>query len=380
MGTRGVGLLVIIVLMLEWLAPTATQAQSKKKRKKQARPTSPLRIKRPGAILARIESMIGKDLRAWCKKQNLTYPPKQVLFRVFKKEQQFEIWGRSSTKQRLALIRTIPISKMDFAPGPKLKEGDYKTPEGFYSIDISRYRDKQKIPSSFSYYSPYGFMWICLDDKLIDQKGRVGRCSCFKICINYPNESDKQRSLKINVQKPGHSICIHGNEVTAGCISFTNRNFLPVFAFARGHDFSGGAIQLQIFPFRFEKADLKKEARAYFESHKDKAHLSAAAVTHFWDNLRLGYEQFNATRVPLKIRTGFEKKLRWWWTPDRVRQLKAALHARGHFGDFVGPLTDRIDDPVIIEALKAFQKAIKQKATGKAEKRLLKALNLYWYR
>lgn len=356
----GVSWLVMAVCLV-------TVAQAQPRKRAPMGPTSYLKLRSARGILARIESMIGADLKDWCKKKGITYPPREVLFRVFKQEKAFEIWGRSAAMKKLVLIKTIVISKMDFAPGPKLKRGDHKTPEGFYRISRG----------SFGYRSSHWWMWMCLDEKLIDKYGQTGKCSCFKICINYPNSLDRLRSRRLKGGSPGSAICIHGNKVTAGCISFANRSFLPVFAFARRHDFSKAkTIQLHIFPFRFNKADLdlQKEAKTYFDSHKPRARLTVTAVLHFWANLRLGFERFNSNSEPLGIVAN--KKRGWRWTPSLVRQLQLALKLRGHYTtEPTGVL-----DAATRSAVKALQKANRQRATGVAGHGVRRLLNIYWFR
>ena len=81
-------------------------------------------------IIARIEKMVGKTMQYWTEKAGVNYPPKCVVFRNFKLEGEFEIWG-GNTDKNLKLIKTFEVCAADFQPGPKLQQGDYKTPEGF---------------------------------------------------------------------------------------------------------------------------------------------------------------------------------------------------------------------------------------------------------
>jgi murein L,D-transpeptidase YafK len=95
---------------------------------------------------------------------------------------------------------------LGFTPtGHKTKQGDGRTPEGWYSIDRAN-------PNS-TYYLSLG--------------------------ISYPNIKDRARSAAAGV-KPGGDIFIHGGPVlkkqmgkrdwTAGCISVTNAEMRQIYA------------------------------------------------------------------------------------------------------------------------------------------------------
>ncbi len=101
-------------------------------------------------------------------------------------------------------LKTFPIN-MGWAPiGNKEKEGDGKTPEGIYHLDI-KYERKDKFYKSF---------WI-----------------------SYPNEEDK-RIAKSRGFKPGSGVSIHGTtpgktkakDWTAGCIALQNADIDTLFA------------------------------------------------------------------------------------------------------------------------------------------------------
>ncbi|MBI5219333.1 MAG: hypothetical protein HY958_10430 [Bacteroidia bacterium] len=228
----------------------------------------------PEFISSRIEELIGKSLKKWVTEKNLNYPPSCILFRVFKIEQEYEIWAGNSM-ENLTHIKTIKICAFDGEPGPKLTTSDGKTPEGFYYCDIS-------------YGSKYWWMWMKLTPDDVDKSGEASRGSSFKMCINYPNAADAERTKKFMKGKnPGGEICIHGNCVSAGCISFKNRAFLPVYYFATKHNTAKyGKLQIHIFPFRFTE---KLKSR-YCDSYSK---IDGKSLKSFWDNLEEGYRLFN---------------------------------------------------------------------------------------
>src|SRR5690606_6041180 len=55
-----------------------------------------------------------------------------MLIRVFKASSELELWMEKG--DRFVLFATYPICHWSGTLGPKLKEGDKQTPEGFYTI------------------------------------------------------------------------------------------------------------------------------------------------------------------------------------------------------------------------------------------------------
>jgi murein L,D-transpeptidase YafK len=241
----------------------------------------------PAGILGAIDSIVGDEVRGWCEKKKLAYPPSAVVLRIFKQERELEIWGKDETSKAMSLIRIVPICAMDFDPGPKTHQGDGKTPEGFYTLQPS-------------YSSSNWWMWMDLSDGHIDERGKPGKGSCFKMCIDYPNSLDAARTRAVGFSDPGGKICMHGNCVSAGCASFANRDFLPVFAFAMHHNKAKyGPVQLHIFPFRFNRiSDIDAMAQKYAPPDK----YAVSNLLDFWRNLETGFGIFNSNPNPLTVR------------------------------------------------------------------------------
>ncbi|MBU0764270.1 MAG: hypothetical protein KJ607_05495 [Bacteroidetes bacterium] len=237
----------------------------------------------PGFIRKRIESLVGSTIKEWLEEKELVYPPAYVLFRVFKLEQEMEIWAGNTAGDSLRLIRTVHVCAIDNYPCPKVVQGDCKTPEGFYNC-------------SFLYGSTYGFMWIKLNTGAVDDYGKTGYGSSFKLLLDYPNALDAARTRTFAPDKStGGEICMHGNCVTAGCISFENRVFLTVYAFAGMHDTKRfGPLQVHIFPFRF--TDKLKTMYC-----SDSELMDNESVLNFWNNLEEGCSFFDSIRRPMKI-------------------------------------------------------------------------------
>jgi murein L,D-transpeptidase YafK len=235
----------------------------------------------PQQIRKRIQALIDRTFQKWCAEAGITCPPSCVLLRAFKLEKECELWA-GSDKNPLKLVKILRICSVDDAPGPKLVMGDGKTPEGFYE-------------SYELFGSPNWWMWMKLTPQSLDEPGEPDNGSSFRLCINYPNPADIARTRRLSGRSPGGEICIHGNCITAGCISFKNRVFMIAYYFATKHDTKrNGSLQVHIFPFRFSE-ELKKQYRDSYAGMKRNELLS------FWNNIEQGYTLFEKTRRPLRF-------------------------------------------------------------------------------
>lgn len=307
----------------------------------------------PQEILTKVDDLIKEEVTLWCK-DKISYPPEKVVIRVFKKEKETEIWSADSSSDALILIKTLPVCAIDSEPGPKLRQGDGKTPEGFYY-------------GSFGYYSTYFWMWMNLERDEVEKPGVVGEGSCFKICLDYPNRLDRNRSSKHGYNNPGSGICLHGNCVTAGCVSYENPDFLPVFAFARHHDEEKyGKIQVHIFPFRFEnynQEQRKNLAQEYLHSAK----FNESSLLDFWSGLEVGYALFNRSPDPIIINTN-GRVLKSGYYSYTVFMIKNWLKER----ELYSGALDNYHSIDFTEAIKKFQESNDLKADGIAGPQTLK--------
>ncbi|NRF39918.1 murein L,D-transpeptidase family protein [Pedobacter foliorum] len=167
---------------------------------------------------------------------------------AYKAERRLEIWLKQSTQKQYKLFKVYPFCTLSGVLGPKLKEGDLQTPEGFYHIAA---------------FNPKSNFHLSLG-------------------INYPNSVDLLRSAN---EKPGNHIYIHGNCVTVGCIPLTDEKIKEVYILAVEARNSGqNEIPVHIFPFKITDANLNK-------------HLSAfPQYKAFWTNLQQGYAYFKKYR------------------------------------------------------------------------------------
>lgn len=180
-------------------------------------------------------------------KAGASWPPKDVLYRVFKQEREFEVWAGDGESE-LKLIGTYGICAASGDLGPKRKEGDYQVPEGFYKI---------------GYFFPTSSYYLAAQ-------------------VNYPNQSDKIRGDKT---APGSDILIHGRCASIGCISMTDERVEEIYLVGWAAFLEGKTTQIHSFPSRdIEK--LKRDPK--YAQHRD-----------FWTEIEPAMKAFDEThRIP----------------------------------------------------------------------------------
>ncbi len=172
-----------------------------------------------------------------------------VLIRSFKKEAELEVWkkGRSG---RYELLKTYPICRWSGQLGPKRREGDRQTPEGFYHITPA-----QMNPNS-AYYLSFN--------------------------MGYPNAFDRTHG------RTGSHLMVHGACSSAGCYSMTDDQIAELYALVReAHNGGQKAVQMQSFPFRMTPENLAR--------HRYDANIA------FWRNLKEGSDQFEVARLEPRV-------------------------------------------------------------------------------
>jgi murein L,D-transpeptidase YafK len=181
--------------------------------------------------------------------KGLSFPNVEIFIRVFKNEENLELWARKVNTGKFILVRTYKICSNSGSLGPKRKQGDGQVPEGCYFIDK---------------FNPYSNFYLSLG-------------------LNYPNESDKILGGKTNL---GGDIFIHGDCVTIGCIPLTNYYieelyYICVYAKNNGQF----KIPVHIFPIKLDSVGMNK-LKGYFTDPK---------LISFWQNLEQIYNKFETT-------------------------------------------------------------------------------------
>lgn len=197
------------------------------------------------------------DLQNELKKQGLQDGFKLYIV-AYKSEGKLELWLKGKQKTNYSLFKTYDFSAHSGTLGPKVKEGDGQTPEGFYIINA---------------FNPVSNFYLSLG-------------------VSYPNQLDIQRSGK---NKPGGDIYIHGNQVTIGCIPLTDDKIKEVYIMAvEARNGGQKEIPVHIFPFKMTKGNIDQQV-ARFPQQKI-----------FWANLKPGYDYFERYKKPpvMKIISG----------------------------------------------------------------------------
>ncbi len=168
-----------------------------------------------------------------------------VFIRLFKKEAVLELWMRSQTQ--FTLVKSYPVCKSSGHIGPKLKERDYQSPEGFYSVGR-----KQMKPDS-AYHRAFN--------------------------IGFPNKYDRAWG------RTGSLIMVHGACRSVGCFAMTNTRIGEIYKIVNAALLKGQEkFQVHIFPFRMSAANMD-----HYKKHKWK---------RYWWNLKEGYDIFEHSLLP----------------------------------------------------------------------------------
>lgn len=188
--------------------------------------------------------------------KKISYPPRVILFRAFKKEAQLELWALENTGATYRLVHTYGICATSGVLGPKRRFGDVQVPEGFYELD---------------WFNPQSNFFLSLH-------------------ISYPNAADRILGSRTNL---GGDIFLHGNCVTIGCIPIADDGIKEVYWLAvQVHGAGQGHIPIEIFPARLTENGFKALA---------KDHPSQPDLLAFWSNLREGFDLFERDHRALKI-------------------------------------------------------------------------------
>jgi murein L,D-transpeptidase YafK len=172
-----------------------------------------------------------------------------VFIRIFKSSYELELWMMSS-KGYFEHFKTYIICHFSGGLGPKLKEGDRQSPEGFYLVD------KDQL-------NPWSSQHLAFN-------------------IGYPNEYDRHH------RRTGSAIMVHGKCVSTGCFAMTNYNIEQIYTLVDAA-IKGGqqAFWVHVFPFRLTRKNLAAHSHSRWHP--------------FWTQLKKGFDLFEYYRTPPHI-------------------------------------------------------------------------------
>jgi murein L,D-transpeptidase YafK len=172
-----------------------------------------------------------------------------ILIRIYKEERTLEIW-KQDRSGKFALLKSYPICKFSGNLGPKLMQGDYQAPEGFYDIT-----PHQMNPNSSEYLA---------------------------FNTGFPNAFDR------SLGRTGSFLMVHGGCRSVGCYAMTDYAMDEIYGLV-DEAFKGGQekVQLQAFPFRMTAQNVA--------DHAGDPNLP------FWEMLKAGSDAFFTTERPPRV-------------------------------------------------------------------------------
>lgn len=200
-----------------------------------------------------------------------------IFIRIFKESSELELWVRGDDEYKL--FKTYKICSFSGELGPKLKEGDLQSPEGFYYVSDSQLNPFSSFHLSFN--------------------------------LGYPNSYDRANG------RTGSALMVHGSCVSVGCFAMTDPKVEEIYTLAEAALRNGQPFfRVHIFPFRMTASNMKK--------HKKSKWIK------FWKNLKEGYDHFEESGLPPKTLVR-NKKYIFVSQVAEVTDLKAS-HATNYSG------------------------------------------------
>ena len=175
-------------------------------------------------------------------------PGAPIFLRVYKLTFELEVWLQKSDSY--ALFATYPICYFSGQLGPKIRYGDWQSPEGFYQIEA-----RHMNPFS-AHHRAFNF--------------------------GFPNAYDRAHG------RTGSLLEVHGGCSSVGCYAITNNAIDDLYRLATAAFQVGqSSFQVQALPFR-----LTTEAMVAHTHHPQ---------AFFWDELKAVADVFDETKRPPEI-------------------------------------------------------------------------------
>ncbi len=172
-----------------------------------------------------------------------------LFIRIFKEESLLEVWIRRGSEYKH--LKNYFICSYSGGLGPKLKEGDRQSPEGFYKVKKHQLNPNSKFHLSFN--------------------------------LGYPNAYDKAH------KRTGSFLMVHGNCVSIGCYAMTNVKIEEIYALVKGALKKGQrSVKVHAYPFKMTDENMA--------AHSENKWL------YFWMNLKEGYDYFEAEHLPPTVK------------------------------------------------------------------------------
>ncbi len=195
-----------------------------------------------------VATRVAPELEEALKEEQLRFGA-PVFMRIFKESNELELWMKAPDG-RFQLFRTYEICRWSGSLGPKLKEGDRQSPEGFYQVTPDLMNPRSRFHLSFN--------------------------------LGFPNDFDRSHG------RTGSHLMVHGACVSIGCYAMTDKRIEEIYPLAAAALNHGQPFfSVHCFPFRMTEENLARHRGSKWES--------------FWANLKSGYDWFEEERIPPSI-------------------------------------------------------------------------------
>jgi murein L,D-transpeptidase YafK len=196
----------------------------------------------------------GKLVNKLYTNKNLNIKNAHIFIRVFKQEDELELWAKSKTAQQFTKIKIFKICAKSGTIGPKARAGDGQVPEGLYQIN--------RFNPASNYHLSLG--------------------------IDYPNKTDK---LRAGFFPTGGDIFIHGECVTIGCMPLTNEFIEELYvAWVEAKEALQKTIKVEIYPCRLTTENSQKIFKKYAKN---------TDWIKVWKVLQKSFDHFENKKYPI---------------------------------------------------------------------------------
>lgn len=170
-----------------------------------------------------------------------------LFIRIFKEEAILETWLYAEDTKRFEPFKSYDICNFSGTLGPKLREGDYQAPEGFYNVTADQMNPWSRYQLSFN--------------------------------LGFPNAYDRAH------KRTGTHLMVHGGCTSVGCYAVGDPSIEEIYLLADA-SLKGGQREIPVhaFPFRMTPRNMDRHAGSGWK--------------FFWENLKQGYDAFETTKIP----------------------------------------------------------------------------------
>jgi murein L,D-transpeptidase YafK len=193
-------------------------------------------------------SEVSPSLKKQLALKGLTYGA-PIFVRIFKEPGVLEVWIENN-EGTFDHFKSYDICTFSGELGPKEKQGDEQSPEGFYFVNAGRLNPWSRFHLSFN--------------------------------LGYPNQYDRAHN------RTGSALMVHGDCVSIGCYAMTDKYIKEIYTLATAALKAGQPFfRVHAFPFKLEGERMNRAASNRWYP--------------FWMNLKQGYDFFNTHKRPPNV-------------------------------------------------------------------------------